>query len=190
MIIWIAGMSGSGKTTLGAEIMRILREQKIDNAVFIDGDNFRKFFSNDLGYSLEDRKENERRIYQLCCYLDSQDIHVVCAVLSLFPEYEELNRKNFANYCEIFIDVPFSLLVNDRDYKGLYRDALLGKKTNVVGVDMKFDVPKQPDITISNTASKEEFLLNAQKIVSRYFIERGKSPLQRDHIEKFSTIEA
>lgn len=176
MIIWITGMSGSGKTTLGTEIIRLLREREINNAVLIDGDNFRRFFSVDLGYSLEDRKENERRIYQLCSYLDSQNIHVICAVLSLFPEYEELNRKNFDNYCEIYIDVPFSLLVNQRDYKGLYREALTGKKTNVVGVDIKFDVPKNPDIVISNTASKEDFLLNAQKIITRYFAKEWELP--------------
>ena len=168
MIIWITGMSGSGKTTLGSEIVRLLKNKE-KSVVFVDGDNFRQYFSAQLGYSLEDRKENLRRIRDLCRFLDSQSIDAVCSVLSLFPGTEEENRNDFRNYYEISLEVPFDLLLKERDYKGLYHKAIAGETSNVVGVDLPFYSPKKPDLVIQNTSSKGDFLHHAETIVSRLF---------------------
>lgn len=37
-----------------------------------------------------------------------------------------------------------------RDAKGLYRDALAGRKKNVVGVDIPFVPPEKPDLVVNN----------------------------------------
>lgn len=168
MIIWLTGMSGSGKTTLGTEILHLIRE-RIDNIVLIDGDNFRSFFSTDLGYTLEDRKKNLLRIRQLCQFLDSQNIHAICAILSIFPQTEKENRLDFKNYLEIYVEVPFDILVKERDYKGLYQKALMGEIKNVVGVDIPFEAPLNPDLVIRNTTSLEAFLKQATTVVSSLF---------------------
>ena len=97
MIVWIIGLSGSGKTTLANEVTNILRS-KNKKVVLIDGDQIRELYGNDLGHNLKDRKKNADRINNICEFLDKQDIDVVCAILSLFPESRERCRKNLKKY--------------------------------------------------------------------------------------------
>ena len=59
--IWFFGLSGSGKTDLSNYLRKIIRKK----ILFIDGDQVRKYISNDLGYSLKDRKIQIYRILGL-----------------------------------------------------------------------------------------------------------------------------
>lgn len=148
MVIWLIGMSGAGKTVIGNEVYKIIKSKK-QNTVFLDGDSFRAILGDDLGHTLADRKKNAIRFCQMCKFLDSQKINVVCSILSIFPESLEWNRKNYSEYFEIFVKVSFDELVR-RDSKGLYKKALNGEVENVVGVDIKFPVPQNPHLIIEN----------------------------------------
>ncbi len=164
MVTWLIGMSGSGKTTLGKYLYEKLRPGH-KNLVFLDGDIIRKIMGNDLGHTIEDRKRNAHRITRLCKFLDSQGIDVICAVLSIFPESHEWNRANIKDYYEVYIEVPFDTLVQ-RDAKGYYKKALKGELSNVVGIDIKFPPPKNPDMVIKNTGSIEELNRSGDKLLN------------------------
>jgi adenylylsulfate kinase-like enzyme len=148
MVIWLIGLSGAGKTTLAREVIRHARGKGI-TAVLVDGDAVRDLFGNDLDFSIEGRRANAGRISRLCQFLDQQGIHVVCAVLSLFPESQQWNRHNYRAYHEVFIETPMRVL-QKRDSKGLYAKALRGDIKNVVGVDIPFPPPLWPDVIIRN----------------------------------------
>ncbi len=163
MITWIIGLSGSGKSTLAKEVVKEIRQKK-SNIILIDGDEFREIFDNDLGYSIEDRKKNAMRIAGFCKFCEEQNINVVCAILSIFSETREWNRKNFSNYFEVFIDTPISEL-KKRDSKKLYENFEQNKVSNVVGLDIKFEKPTDADLIIKNDKSRE-LLLSFAKIIS------------------------
>ena len=55
-----------------------------------------------------------------------------------------------------------------RDKKGLYSSALAGKINNVVGVDIDFDMPKQPFLSLDNT-KKVTFNKNIILICKKIF---------------------
>jgi len=148
MVIWLIGMSGAGKTVIGKDLYNKLKKE-YSNLVFLDGDDFRTIFGNDVGYTIEDRKKNADRFYRMCKYLDKNGINVIVSILSIFPELRELNRKNYSAYFEVYIEVAFDVLIR-RDSKGLYNKALKGEIKNVVGVDIKFPVPEFPDLIINN----------------------------------------
>ena len=61
--------------------------------VLIDGDVIREIFNNDLGYSRADRLKNAQRVCQLSKFISDQNINVVCAILSVFPETRLWNKK-------------------------------------------------------------------------------------------------
>ena len=165
MVVWLIGLSGSGKTTLAQEVVANANI-KSNNTVLLDGDVIREIFGNDLGYSMEDRLLNAQRICRLGKFLDNQGMNVVCAILSIFPETREWNRKYIENYYEVYIETPIEILI-DRDSKGIYEKYRRGEISEVVGMDIEFPVPDKADLVIKNINSKEELLSFAKPIVKR-----------------------
>lgn len=159
MVIWIIGLSGAGKTTLANAVVATARS---DGAavVSVDGDVIRETFGNDLGHSIEDRRRNAERIMRLCRWLDSQGFHVVCAILSLFPEHRKWMRENATAYHEVYIDAPLRQL-QARDVKGLYARYATGQAQQVAGLDLEFPAPKAPDTLIRNDGSETGLLDHA-----------------------------
>jgi len=162
-LLWITGLSGAGKTTIGGAVYKILKKNKI-NTVFLDGDIVREVLGNDLGHNLEDRKKNAIRISKMCEFLINQNINVVCSTMSLFKEVHELNREIISQYYEIFIDVEMNELVK-RDAKGLYAKVKNGELQNVIGIDLPYDRPENPFMTIDNTTSEISINDKAIKII-------------------------
>lgn len=151
-LYWITGLSGAGKTTIGKMLYEHLRKSNT-NIVILDGDEVRNVFGNDLGYSCEDRLKCAMRYSRLCRLLTNQEIDVVCCTISMFDEVRRWNRVNITNYLEIFLDVPLDVL-RVRNQKNLYKAVNEGKSENVVGVDLKLQLPKTPDIRIVNDGQK------------------------------------
>ena len=148
MIIWLIGLSGSGKTTIGRALHQRL-EPRHPNLVFLDGEEFRHIMDDDLGFSYEDRLKNARRLSRLCAFLDTQHVHMICAILSNYPEWQKWNRDNFRQYFEVFVDTSLETLVA-RDIKNLYGPALAEEKKDVVGVDIPFIPPSNADLVVDN----------------------------------------
>ena len=152
MVIWLVGMSGAGKSTIGRSLCTSLKLER-PQTVFVDGDEIRALFRHDQlddAYSLAGRRINAERIQSLCRWLDGQGIDVVCCILAMFPDISADNRRVFSDYREIFVDVPLSALMQ-RDDKGLYQSALCGRQRNVVGVDIEYCPPVDPDLVIHNS---------------------------------------
>ena len=148
MVIWLIGLSGAGKTVVGEAVTLRLRNLN-RSVVFMDGDIWRSITGNDLGYSLEDRKKNAKRICSLCQYLETQGVDVVFSVLSLFHEFQNWNRKHLKKYYEVYLRVSLTT-IKERDSKGLYQKIESGKIKDVVGIDIPFVEPCQPNIIIDN----------------------------------------
>lgn len=165
MIIWIMGLSGSGKSTLAREIIKHVKK-KHSNTLLIDGDEFREIFNNDLGYTIEDRKKNALRISRFCKFCERQNVNVVCAILSIFPEIRTWNKKNLSNYYEVFIDTPLTEL-KKRDGKRLYEKFRKKEIKNVVGLDIKFQKPKSANLTIINNKKLDDLLKFAKNISTK-----------------------
>lgn len=149
MVISLIGLSSSGKSTVGQATVDQLKK-KYPNTVLLDGDVLRATIAPDLGHSYDDRRESEARRSKLCKLLDDQGVHVVCAGLSNYPEWRAWCRENIANYFEVYLKVPLEVLIR-RDRKGIYKQAQQGILKNVVGVDIPFEPPDRPDLSIDNS---------------------------------------
>jgi cytidine diphosphoramidate kinase len=156
MVIWLIGLSASGKTTIGKELHKYLCEDKSKEWVFLDGDSIRNIMDEDLGHTKEDRYKNAYRISNLCMLLSQQGINVIACVLSIFHENQAYNRQKIIDYKEVYIDVPFNVLLK-RDNKNLYSQALAGKIIDVVGVDIEFKPPISPDLILNNSQKRSNF---------------------------------
>jgi adenylylsulfate kinase-like enzyme len=144
MVIWFIGKSGSGKSFFSKKLFFFLKKKYKRKFFFLlDGDEFRKYISSDLGYSKLDRKSNSQRLINFCRYLDSKKIYCICSILSIFPNHQKTNRRTFSKYVQILINADYHLLKR-RDNKKIYT------KKNVVGKDIFFPQPYKSDLTIEN----------------------------------------
>jgi adenylylsulfate kinase len=158
MVIWIMGLSGSGKTTLAKIIYKLIK--KNNTVLHIDGDEIRKIYNEKLGYSLKEREINAQRISKLTKFVSLQS-HVIVSVLSNFPYWLKWNRINIKKYFEIYLKNNTAIL----KYR---RPNLYSKKIkNVVGLDIKYKQPKNPDLIIENCTSIKELKLIAGRIVKK-----------------------
>jgi len=90
---------------------------------------------------------------RLCNLLSMQGLDVVCATISMFDKCREWNRSNLKNYFEIYLKVSQNEL-QKRNQKKLYSQVLKKTIKNVVGVDISFEEPKNPDLIIQNDGKK------------------------------------
>ena len=169
----MVGMSGVGKTTIGGKLFE-RSKRGLSNIVTVDGDDIRRVFAHNdkkLSYSVQARHENAKRIQNICLWLDKQDINIICSIVCIFPEILNENRVIFSKYYEIFLDASLNEL-KQRDTKGLYAEASEGKIKDVVGLDIEFPVPENPNLHIrtDEDRSAEEITKFIYKRVSRHFI--------------------
>ena len=173
MVVWICGPSAAGKTTIGRNLYDHLKPS-VGNLVLIDGDDFRRAMGDDLGYSTEDRRLNSVRIARFCHLLDAQDIHVICCAVTIHPEAQALSRKVLKNYHEVLISVSMDTLLR-RDRKDIYRKALNGELADVVGVQIPYVPPVNPDLVIENDSDCSSFEPIVERLV-RHFVDHGSLP--------------
>ena len=108
MVIWLIGLSRAGKTTLSKLLYEKLKSQ-VNNLVLLDGDAVRVLFGNDVDHTIEGRRRNAERLSHLSKFLSDQNIHVIAAVLSIFPDWQVWNRKNIINYQTHYLIPPLYL---------------------------------------------------------------------------------
>lgn len=146
-VYFFTGLSGAGKTTLGSLFYRRLKNTK-PNAVYLDGDEIRVAFGEDVGYTQAERLRWAGRIFRVCKLLSDQGIDVVCCSIAMFDTVRQWNRDHIPQYKEIYLQVTKETLLA-RNQKGLYTTG-----RNVVGVDLPFDEPKSPDLIIPNDGDR------------------------------------
>jgi len=145
-VYWVTGLSGAGKTTLAGELDHRLRARG-RSVILLDGDDLRKIFGGGYGFGRDDRLRLATSYGRLCKTLAEQGMDVVCATISMFDACRDWNRENIPGYVEIYLQADVDWLI-EQDTKGLYARALSGEEKNVYGVDLDFEEPKNPHVTI------------------------------------------
>lgn len=152
-VLWFTGLSGSGKSTIANAVEQELFKLGL-RTYSLDGDNIRSGINKTLGFSLEDRKENLRRIAEIAkLFVDAGIITIAAFVSPLQSDrnlVEEIIGKN--DFVEIFVDTSIEECER-RDVKGLYKKARAGEIKNFTGIDAPFEAPLNPQIHIKTEST-------------------------------------
>ncbi len=146
--VWLTGLSGSGKSTIAKELEKQLIDQ--GHACYVlDGDNIRGGLASDLGFSMEDRRENIRRISEVAALMNDAGMIVIASFISPYLSLRASARELIGDdkMIEVFVDTPIDIC-KDRDPKGLYRKARAGDIQNFTGVSDPYEPPTHADMTI------------------------------------------
>jgi adenylylsulfate kinase len=154
-VIWMTGLPGAGKTTIAQALNTALLEQGT-KVVVLDGDTLREGLCSDLGFSDLDRLENVRRIAHVARLFQQMGHVVLVATISPLAAQRELARGIIgAGFLETFISASAELC-SQRDPKGMYAQARLGKIAQFTGVSSAYEVPANPDLVIETSRCRVE----------------------------------
>lgn len=151
--LWFTGLSGSGKSTLAHAVEERLHLMGCRTYVF-DGDNVRHGLCSDLGFSLQDRSENMRRVAEMISlFLDSGIISLTAFISPLKADREKVKKIiGEENLIEVYCNCPLEIC-EERDVKGLYKKARAGEIKNYTGISSPYEAPENPDIDM-NTGTR------------------------------------
>lgn len=154
-VVWLTGLSGSGKTTLGDAVAAKLRKRLV-SVKRLDGDVARRTFSSNLGFTKEDRDENNRRAAHVASYLSEEHV-VLASFISPYQTQRDYARNMCDNFHEIFIHTPLEVC-EERDPKGLYAKVRAGEIKSFTGihVDAPYEFPLEANLIIRTSKSVDE----------------------------------
>lgn len=142
--IWLTGLSGSGKSTLAKAFAETLKTRGMACFV-IDGDELRRGLCADLGFSREDRQENIRRAANVSKILNTAGVTAIVALISPYRDDREMARAIIGP--SLFFDVYLNTSIQvceQRDSKGLYRQARSGLIGKLTGINDPYEPPQHP----------------------------------------------
>lgn len=151
-VLWMTGLSGAGKTTIARHLEKILFLQGV-RVVVLDGDALREGLCSDLGFSLEDRKENMRRAVELSRFFVKTGALVIAAFISPLREFRTQARSRFpeGRFFEVFCDADLDACER-RDVKGLYARARAGAILEFTGISSPYEAPESPEFWLKTGA--------------------------------------
>ena len=156
LVLWFTGLSGSGKSTIASKLEERLFKQGVQTYA-LDGDNIRSGLNKGLGFSREDRFENNRRISEVAKLFMDAGMLTITAFISPLKEDRD-QAKNIIgreNFLEIFVNTPLEIC-EKRDVKGFYAKARAGEIKNFTGISAPYEVPETPDFEIKTEEESVE----------------------------------
>ncbi|MBL1277372.1 MAG: adenylyl-sulfate kinase [Ectothiorhodospiraceae bacterium] len=152
VILWFTGLSGAGKSSLAHAIEEQLHQLGCRTYV-LDGDNVRHGLCGDLGFSVEDRVENIRRIGEVAKLMLESGVIAMTAFISPFRSEREAARKlvPHGEFIEIYCRADLEVC-ESRDVKGLYRRARAGEISDFTGISSPYEEPTKPELMVDTGA--------------------------------------
>ncbi|MEU9396371.1 adenylyl-sulfate kinase [Streptomyces sp. NPDC048324] len=148
--VWLTGLPSAGKTTLARAIAERLAATGRRTEV-LDGDEIRRFLSQELGFTRADRHTNVTRIGFLAQALASHGVLVLAPVIAPYAASRAAVRDRHAAagtaYLEVHVATPVEVC-SERDVKGLYARQAAGELTGLTGIDDPYEEPDAPELRI------------------------------------------
>jgi adenylylsulfate kinase len=162
-VIWCTGLPSSGKTTIASMLEPKLKQFGL-NAEILDGDILRKELSPDLGFSKEDIYTHARKVIFLCKLLQQNRIVSIVSAVSPHKEIRNFIRREVGNFVEVYVKCSLDTCIK-RDCKGLYKKAINGKMHNLIGLQIPYEEPVNPEVIANTEYDSCDNIVN--KIISK-----------------------
>lgn len=147
-VVWFTGLPGSGKSTLAFAVSAALREGGMQTVV-LDGDMLRDGLCADLGFSVEDRIENMRRVGEVAKLFMMQGTVALVALVSPIRRARDHIKASLPEGEFIEVHCNSSLDVcKARDPKGMYARAAKGLIADFTGVSAPYEAPLAPALRV------------------------------------------
>ncbi len=151
--IWLTGPPAAGKTTLARAFCQVAAAEGVA-VVHLESDPLRKILTPDATYEPGERDRFYRQIADIAALLVAQGFPVVVDATAPRRLHRQYARSRIQKCLEVLVETPLAVR-EERDPKGLYRLARLGKAPHVPGATEPYDEPEAPDLVLPGAGPSE-----------------------------------
>ena len=144
-VLWFTGLPASGKKALADAVYRQLIQDKL-KVERLDSLDVRPLFP-ETGFSPEEVNRHVKRAGHLCAMLEKNGVIVVASFVSPYRQSRIFARERAVNFVEVYMKTTVEACER-RDDKGHYAKARNGEYQNFPGIDVEYEEPVKPEITI------------------------------------------
>jgi adenylylsulfate kinase len=145
--VWITGLPASGKSSITRELIKKLNSGGI-RLVLLESDEMRKILTPVPTYSEKERKHFYRVIVLIGEMITRSGINVIFDATANQRIYRDYARSLIQKFVEVYVDCPLDICMR-RDPKGIYGRAKSGRAKTVPGIQVPYEPPLQPEVTVS-----------------------------------------
>lgn len=160
-VLWFTGLPASGKKALADAVYEQLKKEKL-KVERLDSHDVRPLFP-ETGFAPEDVNRHVKRAGHLCSMLEKNGVIVVASFVSPYRDSREFARGVASNFVEVYMDTTVEAC-EQRDDKGHYAKARSGEYRFFPGVDVGYEQPHTPEISI--TVDKQSVEQSAKQIMT------------------------
>ena len=145
-VVWFTGLPKSGKTTIADKVFERLKKYDHVPVERIDSKDIRDLLP-EIGFDRESRKIHLKRVGILIKILQKNSTSVIASFVSPYKETRDCLREMTDNFIEVYVKASVETCMK-RDDKGVYKEAVEGKRKNFTGISDNYDEPENPEITL------------------------------------------
>ena len=144
-VLWFTGLPASGKKELANRVYQQLKDDKL-KVERLDSLDVRPLFP-ETGFTPDEVNRHVKRSGHLCSMLEKNGVIVVASFVSPYAKSRQFARGVANNFVEVYMKTTVEAC-EQRDEKGHYAKARSGEYKDFPGIDVSYDVPDNPEITI------------------------------------------
>jgi sulfate adenylyltransferase len=156
--VLFTGLSGAGKSTLARALRDELSRHDHRAVTLLDGDVVRRTLCEGLGFSVEDRSRNVRRIGYVAAEVTRHGGAAICAPIAPYHADRDAVRRmvhEAGGFVLVHVATPLGECER-RDRKGLYRKARNGSLPEFTGVSAPYEVPDDADLVLDTSELSQD----------------------------------
>jgi sulfate adenylyltransferase len=153
LTIFITGLPGSGKSTLATSLRSYLLGCGVEQVVVFDGNVIRSQMSQPIGFSKSDRDRHVLSVGTLAADVTAAGAIAICALVAPYDSIRKRVRQqigSIGHFVMVHLSTPLRVC-EQRDPKGLYKQARAGLLPLMTGVEDPYEEPQDADMTINTS---------------------------------------
>jgi adenylylsulfate kinase len=160
--VWFTGLPGSGKTTVARATERALAARGV-RARVLELDEIRRVLTPEPKYTEEERAVVYAALAYMAKLLTDEGVNVIIDATGNLRKYRDKAYVLIGNFGEIYIRCPMEVCMAREagrtaqfTPKGIYRKGKTGRSATVPGLNVPYEPPLKPIVTIDCETPPEE----------------------------------
>jgi adenylylsulfate kinase len=160
--VWFTGLPGSGKTTVARATEKTLAAGGVSVRV-LELDEIRKVLTPEPRYTEEERTIVYAALVYMAKLLADEGVNVIIDATGNLRRYRDKAHTLIGNFGEIYVRCPLEVCMAREASraaqfapKGIYQKGKTGKSATVPGLNVPYEPPLKPLVTIDCETSPEE----------------------------------